>query len=271
MSSRAWVVGAPRFDRLLQLVVIHGDRHLHVDRNAPGGPDEEWDVAPDQRALREDRQGSAGCRECLDDPRHELVAALGTLVRIGVRAERDGLVLPAALAQLLLEHVHDVDLHDDLRVEVGSSVEVEVLMGAASETVKAGMTASAVRVDRPREGHARSARNMVQRGLRQHLVERHPREIGGRHRPQHARPVFETGERRRILLSELLSLPAHASFEHVIEVNASEIRRKGLSLRGEERIDARLRGQRMPPLGDRPGPRSAHVRNPDAQFFRRRP
>ncbi len=59
-------------------------------------------------------------------PRHQPVPALGALVGIRVRPERDGLVPPGSVTQLLLERLDHVHLDDDLRVEVPSGVEVEV-------------------------------------------------------------------------------------------------------------------------------------------------
>ena len=51
-------------------------------------------VAPQQRALREDAERRAARRERGDDARHERVPALGPLVGVGVGAERDGLLPP---------------------------------------------------------------------------------------------------------------------------------------------------------------------------------
>ncbi len=124
-------------DGLLQLVVVHRDRHLHVDGHALRGLHEQRDVAADQRALGEDRHRCAGCGERLDDAGHELVAPLGPLIRVGVGAEGHRLMLPAAAPQLLLEHLDHVHLDHDLRIEVRSAVEVEVLVRAAGEAVMA--------------------------------------------------------------------------------------------------------------------------------------
>src|SRR5699024_7842103 len=119
------------------------------------------------------------------------------------------LVLPAAASQFVPQHFGDVRLHDDLRVEICAAVEVEVLVSAAGEAVETGMAAPAVRIDRPAERHLRPARNVVERGLREHLVERHSRELGSGDRAHDSTAILETGEGRGVDVGDRLSLPAH--------------------------------------------------------------
>ena len=73
----------------------------------------------------------------LPDPRHQPVAALDPLIRIGVGPERNVLALPRRPHQLRPQHLRHVDLDDDLRLEVTAGVEVEVGVGGAGEAVVA--------------------------------------------------------------------------------------------------------------------------------------
>ena len=201
--------GRARLDEVLKLVVEHRDRHRERHVYVGRGILQQGKVAAQQRALREDREGRARFGEGRHDPGHELVAALGALIRIGVGAEHHRLVVPAAAAQLFLEHLGDIHLDDDLGVEVPARVKLEVLVRAARETVCACMTAAAVRVDGPVEGHGRRAGHVIQCRLAQHLVERHAGELGGRHRAHQAIELFEPGQGRGIRHSQFLTLPTH--------------------------------------------------------------
>src|SRR5690606_27806143 len=111
----------------------------------------------------EDGQRRTRVRECFDDAGHQRVPSFRALVRIGVRAEGDGVLAPAGLGDLFRENLRDVDFHDDLVVEVVAGVEVEVGMCRTGEAVCTSMTASAVRVDRPAERHLRLPRYFVER------------------------------------------------------------------------------------------------------------
>lgn len=115
-----------------------------------------------------------------------------------------------------LQHFDDVHLHDDLRVEVRAAIEIEVFVGAPSEAVDTRVTASAIRVDGPGERHARCAGNMVERGLRQHLMERHAREVGSGHRAEHPCARLEAGQGGVIDVAEFLPLPPHADNSNIL-------------------------------------------------------
>ena len=123
---------------------------------------EELDVPQEQRRLGEHRAGRAGVAHGLPDARQQLVLLLDPLVRIGVGAERDVLVLPRRLEQLGPGPLGRVDLDDDLALEVTAGVEVEVGVGGAGEAVNARMSATPVGVDRPAERHPRRLRHLVQ-------------------------------------------------------------------------------------------------------------
>jgi hypothetical protein len=94
-----------------------------------------------------------------------VVLALGPLIRVGVRAHGDGVAPPLGRPQLGPEAFDGVDLDDELAVEVITHVEVEILMGGASEAVRARMAASPVRVDGEAEGHARRVGDLVDDAL----------------------------------------------------------------------------------------------------------
>ena len=98
---------------------------------------EQLDVAQQQRRLGQHRAGRARVAHRLPDARHQLVASLDPLVRIGVGAERDVLALPRRAHQLRPGDLRRVDLDDDLALEVPAGVEVEIGVGGASEAVVA--------------------------------------------------------------------------------------------------------------------------------------
>ena len=68
---------------------------------------------------------------------HQLVATLDALVAVDVGAHRHVLAAPGRPAQLPAQHLADVGLDHDLRVEVVARVEVEVLVRLAGEAVVA--------------------------------------------------------------------------------------------------------------------------------------
>jgi hypothetical protein len=121
------------FEGLPQLLVGHGDRHREVDGHPTSRLREQRKIAPQQRALGEHRERRAAGREGVDDLGHEPVAPLRPLIRVGVGAERDRLVLPRRRGQLAAQHLGHVDLHDDLLVEIAPGVEVEVGVGALAK------------------------------------------------------------------------------------------------------------------------------------------
>ena len=129
--------------------------------------------------------------------------------------------VPGRPRQLALQHLADVGLHHDLRVEVVPGVEVEVLVRLAREAVDAGVAAAPVRVDRPSERHARRFGNAVQRRSGGDLVEGDPAELGGvessRHRPawqQRRRPA----RRGAVVVGEPKRVPPHASIRTHVRV-----------------------------------------------------
>ena len=128
------------------------DRHA-LTRRPLGDLQQQVLVAQQQRRLREDRARVREVPHRLPDPAHQLVAPLDPLVRVGVRPERDVLARPRRPRQLDPQHLGHVDLDHDLLLEVAAGVEVEVLVRGAREAVKARMTASSIRVDRPPERH----------------------------------------------------------------------------------------------------------------------
>ena len=128
---------------------------------------------------------------------HQPVAALGPLVRVGVRAERHVLTAPGRPGELPAQHLGHVDLHDDLAVEVGAGVELEPGVRSTGEAVDAGVRAAAVGIDRPAERHGRGRRHLVERAPRGHLVEADPGELGGGDRAEQAGDALEAGQRAR--------------------------------------------------------------------------
>jgi hypothetical protein len=106
-----------------------------------------------------------------DDSRHQAVAAFGPLIGVGVRAQGDMVTRPLRAYQFGGEDFGDIDLDDDLAIEVGPGVEIEVAVGVPCEAVHAGVRAAAVGVDRPGKRHRTGPRDAVESGLRQYLVE----------------------------------------------------------------------------------------------------
>ena len=90
-------------------------------------------VTGQDRALRQHRERCAGAGQRGDDAGHQPVTSLHPLVGIGVGTQRDGFTGPAGRRQLPLQHPRDVDLDDDLAVEVGTRIEVEVGVGTPGE------------------------------------------------------------------------------------------------------------------------------------------
>ena len=109
------------------------------------------------------------------------------------------------------KNVAHVDLHDDLTVEIPARVEVEVLVRAASEAVHTGVSAASIRIDGPIERHRGTTRNVIQGGLRHHLVKGRAREFGGRDTAHEAIDPLHARQGRGIRFAQLLSLPSHGS------------------------------------------------------------
>ena len=138
-------------------------RHRDVDGHL--GPPrrllEHVDIAPDERAARDDRGGGAGLRE-LDDARPgEAVAPFGRLVGVGRGADRHLLARPRAARELGAEHVGDVRLDADRAAVAVVGGPVGALLEGADVTERAAVDAAGVRVQRPGERHPLDA---VERG-----------------------------------------------------------------------------------------------------------
>ena len=88
-----------------------------------------------------------------DDAGHQLVAALGALVGIGVGAQGHLVAAPGRLGQFLPEDFRGIDLDHHLAVEVQAGVEIQVGVALAGKAVDAGVAAAAVGVDGPLERH----------------------------------------------------------------------------------------------------------------------
>ncbi len=116
---------------------MDGDRHAQLDVDVLLGPGEQRKVPAQQGALREDRERGGMLGQGGDDPGHETVASLCPLVRVGVGAQCDEPMRPGSLGHLGGEDFGSVDLDDDLLIEVGSRVEVEVAVRAPREAVHA--------------------------------------------------------------------------------------------------------------------------------------
>ena len=124
------------------------DREGRGDVGHARGFDQRLEVTQDQRALGQDRERVPVVGERPDDSRHQPVAALGTLVRVGVGSHRDALALPALGRELTPEHLGRVDLDDDLRFEGHDPAFMSRRYGSgrASNSCKNGLLP--VRIDR---------------------------------------------------------------------------------------------------------------------------
>jgi hypothetical protein len=130
-------------------------------------------VADDVRRLRDDAGGVREVAQHLEDSVRERVLQLGGLVRIAGRAYRDQFTPPRRPCEVLPQHLGRVDLHDHARLEVAAAVVAEVLVGAASEAIRAGVLAATIRVQRPAEGHVAGGgrRQLPYRGLARDFFE----------------------------------------------------------------------------------------------------
>src|SRR3954451_12164632 len=130
-------VGRMRLGRAPRLLLERRDRQARLDRRHPCHLLHEREVAQEERRLREDRARVAEVAERLPDARHELVAPLDPLVRVGVGAEGDVLALPRRPGELAPQYLRDVDLDDYLLLEVAPGVHVEELVRRPREAVVA--------------------------------------------------------------------------------------------------------------------------------------
>jgi hypothetical protein len=126
-----------RFEAGVQVLVPDRHRDTQAEGDIARRLDQQRDVAAQQRALAEDREGGPGLRKSTDDARHQAVTALGPLVRISVRAERDVLACPGRPGELLAEHVDEIGLHDHLGVEVTAGVHLQPFVRPSGEAVVA--------------------------------------------------------------------------------------------------------------------------------------
>ena len=186
-----------------------GDAHRH--RHRFGCCRKEFEIATQQRALGEDRHRRTRIGERANDAGHQPVPALGPVVGVGVGSQSHGLTLPTLAHQLFSQHCRDIHLDHYLGVEVTAGIEIEVFVGGTRETVDTLMEAAPGRVDGPAKRHLRTLRNLVQRALAQHLMERDPVEVGGAHRPDQP-GAAQAGQRRRriarlFLVSGVQQLP----------------------------------------------------------------
>ena len=177
--SRARGPGVPGSTASERLLVGHRQRDAHPDGHLGCGMLQQRDVPGQQRALGQDRQGSAGIGQCPDDARHQPVAALGPLVGIRVGAQGHVLPPPGGLGQFPAQDLGGVDLHHHLAVEVQSGVEVEVGVALPGEAVDAGVAAAAVGVDGPLERHPRTGDHFVEHRFGGDLMESDPGKLGG--------------------------------------------------------------------------------------------
>jgi hypothetical protein len=124
--------GACRARAMLQRIVEDGDRHRDRHGNGCRGIHQQRQVSAQERALREDGEGCRS-RQGSDDPGHERVATFRPLVRIGVRAEGDRLTQPGRLRELA--RGTSPTFTDDLPIEIGPGVEVEIRVRVPGEAV----------------------------------------------------------------------------------------------------------------------------------------
>ena len=93
------------------------------------------DVPQEQRRLGQDRAGIGEVAHRLPDPGEQPVARLDPLVRVRVRPQGDVGSPPGWPCELGADQLGHVHLHDDLALEVPPGVEIEVLVGRASEAI----------------------------------------------------------------------------------------------------------------------------------------
>ena len=105
------------------------------------------DVATQQRALGQDGEGGVRFRQGTNDPAHQLVAALGPLVWIGVRAQIYRLAHVTLRSKIAVEQPSEPGLVEDPRLEIQPRSQVPVGMGGPREAVDAAVLATLVRVD----------------------------------------------------------------------------------------------------------------------------
>ena len=138
-----------------------GSRTSRRPSRAARGCAEHVEVADDHRAARDDRERVRGVGRAPRCTRASAVAALRRLVRIGRRADHDGLALPRRSRQLAAQHLGDVRLHPDARAVAVVRRAVGAPLERTDVTERAAVDAAHVGVERPPEAHAL---HTVQRG-----------------------------------------------------------------------------------------------------------
>ena len=189
-AGRARLQGPPQF------LVRAADRHAQPHVGDLRGGEQQVEVAEDQRALGQDGVRVAGVQQGLEDPRHQLVLALGPLVDVHVGAHGDVLALPLARAELLADQGRGVDLDHDLGVEVMPGVQVQVGMRVAGEAVNTRMATSTIGINSPAERDAGGVGHPVDHAAGVHLEERHAAEARGVERPGDGAALEQRGRGR---------------------------------------------------------------------------
>ena len=110
--------------------------------------------------------------------------------------------------QLGAQHLWRVHLDNDLTLEIPAGIKAKVGMRGPSEAVKARMTASPVRVDRPTERHARLLGHAVEDRSGADLVEAGP-EGPGSIKPAHHRLVAVARQPPLPFAVDRKVIPAH--------------------------------------------------------------
>jgi hypothetical protein len=124
------------------------DRDVRVRHALRRHRRDEIDVALDERVLGDDGERVLACGEHREDRARDAERALGRLVRIGVRAERDRARTIGGRSELQAQQRRRVRLGEDARFEVEPGRQTEVCVRRAGVAVHAAVLAPAVRIDR---------------------------------------------------------------------------------------------------------------------------
>ena len=188
--------GGTRLDGAPQVLVRAPDRHGQAHVGDLRRRQQQVEVAEDQRALGQDGVRVTGVQQGLEDPRHQLVLALGPLVDVHVGAHGDVLALPLAGVQLLADQVRGVDLDHDLGVEVMPGVQVQVGVRVAGEAIDACMATATIGINSPAERDPRGVGHPVDHAARVHFEEGHAAEARRVERPGDGAALEQRGRRR---------------------------------------------------------------------------
>ena len=156
-----------RLERPPRIFVHRGHADAHRARCRLRHFQQRVPVAHDHRTLghQADRRPAGGERE--QRSTRQPVVSFDRLIRIGRGAECDELAAPGRSIELTRQHVGEVRLHQDDRRELITHAQLELGVIAAGEAVVATVGASAVRIERPVEGHALNA---IERRAARHLL-----------------------------------------------------------------------------------------------------